>query len=128
MWPRRFVIYTGRRSNGCLTGNILIISRRGNEACADCNKPPAMNGIGECVNPFSDPDGKGGWTYLLIPSVVLRNYADRYQWLMATALPMSIHNVQTIQIALPAQLVCNLILRLMIRILPVKQPLLRRPV
>lgn len=99
-----------------------------NEACADCNKPPAMNGIGECVNPFSDPDGKGGWTYLLIPSVVLRNYADRYQWLMATALPMSIHNVQTIQIALPAQLVCNLILLLMIRILPVKQPLLRHPV
>ncbi|SMG63843.1 hypothetical protein BMETH_1966_0 [methanotrophic bacterial endosymbiont of Bathymodiolus sp.] len=28
MWPRRFVIYTGRRSNGCLTGNILIISSR----------------------------------------------------------------------------------------------------
>lgn len=33
----------------------------GNEACASCNTPPAKNGIGECVNPFVDPDGSDGW-------------------------------------------------------------------
>lgn len=42
----------------------------GNEACAPCNKPPAMNGIGECVNPFTDPDGKDGWCLDLPPNPV----------------------------------------------------------
>jgi len=42
----------------------------GNETCAPCNKPPAMNGIGQCVNPFSDPNGKDGWCLDLPPSPV----------------------------------------------------------
>ena len=42
----------------------------GNEACAPCNKPPTMNGIGECINPFTDPDGKDGWCLDLPPNPV----------------------------------------------------------
>ena len=42
----------------------------GNEACAKCNQPPAMNGIDECINPFINPDGTDGWCLDLPPNPV----------------------------------------------------------
>ena len=57
-------------SNAISSLNPNNCGEAGNEACAPCNTAPAMNGIGECVNPFSDPDAKDGWCLDLPPNPV----------------------------------------------------------
>ena len=42
----------------------------GNQSCAPCNMPPAKNGIGQCVNPFMEPDAQNGWCLDLPPNPV----------------------------------------------------------
>ena len=45
-----------------------MCSAQGDQSCAACNTPPAKNGIGECTNPFVDPEAENGWCLDLPPN------------------------------------------------------------